>query len=68
MSRGGSPKVVVVAAILSVVAACAEWIVEGLRAGQYRVISGWSPDAGPFYDLGWCFLQLTGLESTTPVY
>jgi hypothetical protein len=46
----------------------AEWIVEGLRGGEYRVISRWSPGSGPFHDLGRCFIRLAGLESVAPVY
>jgi len=46
----------------------AEWIFEGLRAGEYRVISRWSPGTGSFYDLGRCFMQLAGLGQITPVY
>lgn len=46
----------------------AAWIVEGLRAGEYRVISRWSPDTGPFYELGRCFMRLAGREDVNPVY
>jgi hypothetical protein len=46
----------------------AEWIVEGLRDGEYRVISRWSPGSGSFYDLGRCFIRLAGLEDVAPVY
>jgi hypothetical protein len=46
----------------------AEWIVEGLRGGEYRVISRWSPGSGSFHDLGRCFIRLARLEDVAPVY
>ncbi|WP_162914546.1 hypothetical protein [Desertibaculum subflavum] len=38
----------------------AQWIVEGRRGHEYHVVNRWSPEAGPYRDLGLLFLQLAG--------
>lgn len=38
----------------------AQWVVEGLRDGQYHVVDRWSPPEGSIRDLGLEMLKLTG--------
>lgn len=45
----------------------AQWIVEGLRDGQYHVVDRWSPDDGPVRRLGLSFLELARLDEE-PIY
>lgn len=37
-----------------------EWIVEGSREGRYRVVTRWTPAAGPIREIGERFLALPG--------
>lgn len=38
----------------------AQWLVEGLKDGQYHLVDRWSPPEGPIRDLGLEMLKLTG--------
>jgi hypothetical protein len=40
----------------------AQWIVEGVKNGQYQVVDRWSPGPGAYRDLGKAFLGLAGFE------
>jgi hypothetical protein len=43
------------------------WIVEGADRGRYHVVHRWSPESGPFKDLGLILLKL-GQVRTDPLY
>jgi hypothetical protein len=41
----------------------AEWILEGIRTGNYHVVDRWTPTKGTYYDLGLHFIKdLSGLK------
>jgi hypothetical protein len=48
----------------------AQWIIEGVDHGSYRLVDRWSPDNGPVRELGLYFLhQLSGLDlKKEPIY
>lgn len=46
----------------------ARWLVEVVDERGYRVADAWSPEQGPFFELGLTFLRLGGLGSVEPIY
>lgn len=40
----------------------AQWIIEGVKNGQYQVTDRWSPDAGPIRELGLAMIGLADLR------
>ena len=45
----------------------AQWVVEAIDAGGYRVTERWSPESGAVRELGLALLALTGWDPR-PVY
>ena len=40
-----------------------QWIIEGVKDGQYRIEDKWSPEAGPIHELGMAMvIGLAGLK------
>jgi len=40
-----------------------QWIIEGVKNGEYRIEDRWSPEAGPIHDLGIAMaIGLAGLK------
>ena len=40
----------------------AQWILEGVQNGKYKVVDRWSPRSGPVRDLGLAMVHLAGLR------
>jgi hypothetical protein len=40
----------------------AEWVIEGIRAGGYHVVTRWSPDEGAFREAALTLVRLANLE------
>jgi hypothetical protein len=44
----------------------AQWVIEGIDHGKYRLVDRWSPESGPIRELGLYFLrELSGLDLKT---
>jgi hypothetical protein len=42
-----------------------EWVIEGVKAGNYHVVDRWSPDKGPVRSMGTSMLELAKLKFPT---
>ncbi len=39
-----------------------EWIIEGVKGGEYHVVNRWTPGKGPVFELGMAMLGLTSIK------